>query len=184
LAPAVDDTGDQLLKHARIYTLAEKYGVDALRTLASSKIHCINSTAKGEIAYARYVYAYTDADDTKVRAPIASFWATRSHTLRSEAEAEFKALCLEYPQFGYDVLSMSHTLAPHVSCSAHMRIVEYQLTMRYSSRAGRQAQERPNRQNAPCYRQWPETCPSQQRRNSLIASFPFVLSCTTRSGIH
>jgi hypothetical protein len=105
LAPAVDDTGDQLLKHARIYTLAEKFGVNALRTLASSKIHCVNSTAKGEIAYARYVYAYTDADDTKVRAPIASFWATRSHTLRSEAEAEFKALCLEYPQFGYDVLT-------------------------------------------------------------------------------
>lgn len=104
-APSVDDTGDQLLKHARVYTLAEKFGVHALRTLASSKIHCVNSTAKGEIAYARYVYAYTSADDTTVRAPIASFWATRSHTLRSEAEAEFKSLCLEYPQFGYDVLS-------------------------------------------------------------------------------
>ena len=77
----------------------------ALKTLASSKIHCVNSTAKGEIAYARYVYAYTSKEDEKVRAPIASFWATRSHTLRSEAEEEFKALCLEHPQFGYDVLS-------------------------------------------------------------------------------
>ncbi|PHH81673.1 hypothetical protein CDD82_206 [Ophiocordyceps australis] len=103
--PSVDDSGEQLLKHARIYTLAEKLGVDNLKSLASSKIHCVDSTAKGEINYARYVYANTKPDDTTVRAPIASFWATRSHTLRSEAEAEFKALCLEHPQFGYDVLT-------------------------------------------------------------------------------
>ncbi|KAF4342324.1 hypothetical protein FBEOM_3731 [Fusarium beomiforme] len=103
--PSVDNTGDQLLKHARIYTLAEKFGVAGLKTLASSKIHCVNSTAKGEIAYARYVYAYTRNDDITIRAPVASFWATRSHTLRAEAEEEFKALCLEHPQFGYDVLT-------------------------------------------------------------------------------
>lgn len=103
--PSVDDSGDQLLKHARVYTLAEKFGVSALKTLASSKIHCVNSTAKGEIAYARYVYQFTGKDDTAIRAPVASFWATRSHTLRSEAEEEFKSLCLEFPQFGYDVLT-------------------------------------------------------------------------------
>ncbi|PFH63189.1 hypothetical protein XA68_16628 [Ophiocordyceps unilateralis] len=103
--PAVDDAGDQLLKHARIYTLADKLGIEALKSLAISKIHCVNSTAKGEIVYARYVYAHTSSDDTTVRAPVASFWATRSHMLRSEAEDEFKALCLEYPQFGYDVLT-------------------------------------------------------------------------------
>ncbi|KAH7162149.1 hypothetical protein B0J13DRAFT_517431 [Dactylonectria estremocensis] len=103
--PAVDSNGDQLLKHARVYTLAEKLGVPGLKSLASSKIHCVNSTAKGEIAYARYVYAYTDTDDTTIRAPVASFWATRSHTLRAEAEEEFRALCLEHPQFGYDVLT-------------------------------------------------------------------------------
>lgn len=103
--PAVDETGDQLLKHARVYTLADKFQVPALRTLASSKIHCVNSTAKGEIAYAQYVYANTPEDDTTIRAPVANFWASRSHTLRSEAEPEFKALCLEFPQFGYDVLS-------------------------------------------------------------------------------
>ncbi|UNI13937.1 hypothetical protein JDV02_000626 [Purpureocillium takamizusanense] len=103
--PAVDDTGVHLLKHARLYTLAEKFGMTNLRSLASSKIHCVNSTAKGEITYARYVYANTSNDDRTVRAPIASFWATRSHTLRAEAEDEFKSLCLEYPQFGYDVLT-------------------------------------------------------------------------------
>ncbi|KAJ4004091.1 hypothetical protein NW752_010831 [Fusarium irregulare] len=103
--PSVDNSGDQLLKHARIYTLAEKFGVDGLKTLSSSKIHCVNSTAKGEIAYARYVYAFTNNDDVTIRAPVASFWATRSHTLRAEAEKEFKALCLEHPQFGYDVLT-------------------------------------------------------------------------------
>ncbi|KAI0165884.1 hypothetical protein GGR57DRAFT_140204 [Xylariaceae sp. FL1272] len=103
--PAVDETGDQLLKHARVYTIAEKFGIDKLKNLASSKIHCVNSTAKGEITYARYIYAYTSKDDTAVRAPVANFWATRSHTLRAEAEDEFRNLCLEYPQFGYDVLT-------------------------------------------------------------------------------
>ncbi|KAI1282224.1 hypothetical protein F5Y07DRAFT_395024 [Xylaria sp. FL0933] len=103
--PAVDETGDQLLKHARVYTIAEKFGVDKLKSLASSKIHCVNSTAKGEITYARYIYQYTSKDDTTVRAPVANFWATRSHTLRAEAEEEFRALCLEFPQFSYDILT-------------------------------------------------------------------------------
>lgn len=103
--PSVDESGEQLLKHARVYTLAEKFGVDKLKTLASSKIHCVNSTAKGEITYARYVYQYTSKADSTVRAPVANFWATRSHTLRAEAEAEFRSLCLEFPEFGYDVLS-------------------------------------------------------------------------------
>jgi hypothetical protein len=105
--PEVDMTGEQLLKHAKVYTLAEKFGLTHLKNLASSKIHCVNSTAKGEIAYARYVYQYTSKDDTSIRVPVANFWATRSHTLRSEAEDELRSLCLEFPQFGYDVLSMS-----------------------------------------------------------------------------
>ncbi|GAW19116.1 hypothetical protein ANO14919_086000 [Xylariales sp. No.14919] len=103
--PDVDETGEQLLKHARVYTIAEKFGVDKLKSLASSKIHCVNSTAKGEITYARYIYQYTRKDDTTVRAPVANFWATRSHTLRAEAEEEFRSLCLEFPQFGYDILT-------------------------------------------------------------------------------
>ncbi|OAA71820.1 BTB/POZ fold domain containing protein [Akanthomyces lecanii RCEF 1005] len=104
-APGIDDSGDHLLRHARIYTLAEKFGMELLKKLASSKIHCINSTARGELVYARYVYANTAPDDAAVRAPIASFWAARSHALRAEAEVEFKSLCLEHPQFGYDVLT-------------------------------------------------------------------------------
>lgn len=105
-APDVDDTGDQLLKHARVYTLAEKLGSPALKTLAHSKIHRISSTARGEIAYARYVYANTSPDDVVIRRPIAAFWATRSHVLRHEAEMEFRTMCLEFPQFGFDVLSL------------------------------------------------------------------------------
>ncbi|KAF2965001.1 hypothetical protein GQX73_g8562 [Xylaria multiplex] len=103
--PNVDETGEQLLKHARVYTIAEKFGMDKLKSLASSKIHCVNSTAKGEINYARYIYQFTSKEDTTVRAPVANFWATRSHTLRAEAEDEFRSLCLEFPQFGYDVLT-------------------------------------------------------------------------------
>ncbi|KAK6368278.1 hypothetical protein LTS17_010019 [Exophiala oligosperma] len=104
--PAVDDNGAQLLKHARVYTLAQKLGMPELTTLAHSKIHRIDSTAVGEIAYARYVYGNTPAGDTTIRKPVAAFWATRSHVLRHEAETEFKAMCLEYPQFGFDVLSL------------------------------------------------------------------------------
>ena len=104
--PAVDNAGDQLLKHARVYTLAEKLGLPDLKTLAHSKIHRINSTAVGEIAYARYVYAKTPSDDTTIRKPVAAFWATRSHVLRHEAEDDFKKMCLEFPQFGFDVLSL------------------------------------------------------------------------------
>jgi hypothetical protein len=104
--PAIDNTGAQLLKHARVYTLAQKLGLPELKTLAHSKIHRINSTAVGEIAYARFVYGNTPYDDVTIRKPVAAFWATRSHVLRHEAEDEFKAMCLEYPQFGFDVLSL------------------------------------------------------------------------------
>lgn len=102
----VDEDGGALLKHARVYTLAEKLGVDQLKLLAHAKIHRINSTAKGELAYARYVYANTAREDTTIRAPIASFWAHRSHILRHEAEHEFRRMVLEFPQFAYDILSM------------------------------------------------------------------------------
>ena len=157
--PAVDDTGDQLLKHARVYTLAEKFGVERLQTLASSKIHCVNSTAKGEIAYARYVYAYTGADDKAVRAPIASFWATRSHTLRAEAEDEFKSLCLEYPQFGYDVLSR---WLPCWRRATAVVVLGAVLTVLGSAGPGRQAQEGAQREDAPGHGQWAEEGPKQQ----------------------
>ncbi|KAH0563128.1 hypothetical protein GP486_002310 [Trichoglossum hirsutum] len=105
-APAVDDSGEQLLKHARVYTLADKLGLDELKALAHSKIHRINSNAKGEIAYARFVYANTPREDTTIRKPVAAFWAHRSHVLRHEAEDEFRKMCLEFPQFGFDVLSL------------------------------------------------------------------------------
>jgi hypothetical protein len=133
--PSVDDSGDQLLKHARIYTLAEKFGVDGLKTLSSSKIHCVNSTAKGEIAYARYVYAFTSDDDITIRAPVASFWATRSHTLRAEAEDEFKALCLEHPQFGYDVLTrvLDHKLKRERNDKMHPATSSARKRARHSS---------------------------------------------------
>jgi len=104
--PTIDSTGDQLLKHAKVYTLAEKLGLPELQSLAHSKIHRINSTAIGEIAYARYVYSHSSVEDATIRKPVAAFWATRSHVLRHEAEAEFRAMCLEYPQFGFDVLSL------------------------------------------------------------------------------
>lgn len=76
----IDEDGSKLLKHARVYTLAEKLGVQELKHLAHAKIHRINSTAKGELAYARYVYASTPREDTTIRNPIAYFWAHRSES--------------------------------------------------------------------------------------------------------
>jgi len=102
----IDEDGASLLKHARVYTLAERLGVQELKHLAHAKIHRINSTAKGELAYARYVYANTPREDTTIRNPIAYFWAHRSHILRHEAEEEFRRMILEFPQFAYDILSM------------------------------------------------------------------------------
>jgi len=121
--PEVDEDGEQLLKHARVYNLADKFFMPVscrtwsrvnntlilyqeLKSLAHSKIHRTTSTALGEIQYARYVYQTTSRTDTTIRKPIATFWATRSHVLRHEAEEEFRAMCLEYPQFGFDVLSL------------------------------------------------------------------------------
>ncbi|OJJ01014.1 hypothetical protein ASPVEDRAFT_605160 [Aspergillus versicolor CBS 583.65] len=105
-ADGADDTGEQLLKHARVYTLAEKLGIPALKSLAHSKIHRINSTSRGELAYARYVYANTAPDDITIRKPVSNFWGMRSHVLRHEAAEDFKQLCLDVPQFCFDVLTV------------------------------------------------------------------------------
>ncbi|KAF2774398.1 hypothetical protein EJ03DRAFT_263038 [Teratosphaeria nubilosa] len=104
--PQPDEHGIGLLRHARVYTLAQRFGLPQLAQLAHKKIHLTQSTAKGEIAYARFVYKETSPDDASIRRPVAQFWATRSHVLRHEAEAEFKRMCLEFPQFGFDVLSL------------------------------------------------------------------------------
>ncbi|KEQ73370.1 hypothetical protein M436DRAFT_46505 [Aureobasidium namibiae CBS 147.97] len=104
--PTPDTDGVALLRHARVYTLAQRFGVPALATLAHKKIHLTQSTARGEIEYARYVYGHTKTTDESIRKPVAAFWATRSHVLRHEAEAEFRSMCLEFPQFGFDVLSL------------------------------------------------------------------------------
>ncbi|KAI4726954.1 hypothetical protein E4T49_05266 [Aureobasidium sp. EXF-10728] len=104
--PVPDTEGMALLRHARVYTLAQHFGVPALATLAHKKIHLTQSTARGEIEYARYVYGHTEVSDESIRKPVAAFWATRSHVLRHEAEKEFRSMCLEFPQFGFDVLSL------------------------------------------------------------------------------
>lgn len=104
--PFPDTTGVALLRHARIYTLARRFGLPSLAALAHRKIHLTQSTARGEIAYARYVYANTSPEDESIRKPVAAFWATRSHVLRHEAEREFRTMCLDFPQFGFDVLSL------------------------------------------------------------------------------
>ncbi|KAK3704817.1 hypothetical protein LTR37_013649 [Vermiconidia calcicola] len=103
--PSDDNEGVALLRHARVYTLAQRFGLPALAGLAHKKIHFTNSNAKGEIAYARFVYKETSPDDEAIRKPVAAFWASRSYVLRHEAEQEFKRMCLEFPQFGFDVLS-------------------------------------------------------------------------------
>jgi hypothetical protein len=97
---------NHLLRHAWVYTLAEKLDLPALKNLAHSKIHRVNSTPRGELLYARYVYTTTPADDVTLRKPIARFWASRSHVLRHEVEDNFKKLCIEVPEFGFDVLTL------------------------------------------------------------------------------
>ncbi|KAF1995456.1 hypothetical protein P154DRAFT_346374 [Amniculicola lignicola CBS 123094] len=104
--PVPDDDGLGLLVHARVYTLAARLELPNLKSLAHSKIHRTASTARGELAYARFVYKESNPDDATIRKPVAAFWATRSYSLRHEAEPEFKAMCLEFPQFVFDVLQL------------------------------------------------------------------------------
>lgn len=104
--PDPDDQGLGLLAHARVYTLADRLALPALKSLAHSKIHRTASNAKGELAYARYVYKESNADDDTIRKPVAAFWASRSYALRHDAEPQFKAMCLEFPQFAFDVLQL------------------------------------------------------------------------------
>lgn len=163
--PDVDMTGDQLLKHAKVYTLTEKFGLPDLKSLASSKIHCVSSTAKGEIAYARYVYEFTPKEDTTIRTPVAAFWAARSHTLRSEAEEEFRSLCLEFPQFGYDVLSML-PVSPVLVFGPVLTVFFH------SPRSRRKAQAREEREDAPRPQQRPQAPPSQQHRRCRVKGMP------------
>ena len=80
--------------------------IPSLKSLAHAKIHRTTSTARGELAYARFVYETTSKEDITIRKPIAAFWATRSHVLRHEAEEEFRAMCIQFPQFSFDVLSL------------------------------------------------------------------------------
>jgi hypothetical protein len=104
--PTADDDGLGLLVHARIYTLANRLSLPELKSLAHSKIHRTASTAKGELAYARYVYKESNPADNTIRKPVAAFWASRSYNLRHDAEPEFRAMCLEFPEFSYDVLRL------------------------------------------------------------------------------
>ncbi|KAJ6103248.1 hypothetical protein N7486_005675 [Penicillium sp. IBT 16267x] len=101
---SADDSG--LLSHARIYKLADDLGLPTLMTLAHKKIHKLNCTPGGELAYARYVYTHAKRDDATIRRPIASYWASRGHILRHDLEDQFKKLCIEVPEFAFDVLTI------------------------------------------------------------------------------
>lgn len=103
---AAEKSGDQLLSHARIYTLAEKLGMPALKSLAHGKIHKVKSSPQAELSYARYVYTHTPAADFTIRKPVANYWANQSHLLRHEVGDDFKKLCLEVPEFTFDILNI------------------------------------------------------------------------------
>ncbi|KAJ5791381.1 uncharacterized protein N7518_008392 [Penicillium psychrosexuale] len=101
-----DKSGDELLRHARIYTLAEKLGLPNLQRIAHGKIHKVQSSPDAELSYARYVYTHTPATDTTIRKPVATYWANQSHLLRQEVGNNFKKLCIEVPEFSFDVLTI------------------------------------------------------------------------------
>ncbi|KAJ5170664.1 uncharacterized protein N7500_003447 [Penicillium coprophilum] len=103
---AEDKSGDELLRHARIYTLAEKLGLPTLQRIAHGKIHKVKSSPHAELSYARYVYTHTPTTDTTIRKPVATYWANQSHLLRQEVGDDFKKLCIEVPEFSFDVLTI------------------------------------------------------------------------------
>ncbi|KZZ97972.1 BTB/POZ fold protein [Ascosphaera apis ARSEF 7405] len=99
-----EDSGEELLRHARVFFLASKFGHTELKRLARHKIHRVESTPRGEIAYARYVYSNQSPDAAELRRPVANFWAS-NEAMRDEVREEFKAVCLDFPEFSYDILS-------------------------------------------------------------------------------
>ncbi|CAG8889511.1 unnamed protein product [Penicillium egyptiacum] len=101
-----DKSGDELLRHARIYTLAEKLGLPDLQRIAHAKIHKVKSSPVAELSYARYVYTHTPAADNTIRKPVAAYWANQSHVLRQEVGDDFKKLCIDVPEFSFDVLTI------------------------------------------------------------------------------
>ncbi|OQE41882.1 hypothetical protein PENCOP_c004G06786 [Penicillium coprophilum] len=103
---AEDKSGDELLRHARIYTLAEKLGLPTLQRIVHGKIHKVKSSPNAELSYARYVYTHTPTTDTTIRKPVATYWANQSHLLRQEVGDDFKKLCIEVPDFSFDVLTI------------------------------------------------------------------------------
>ncbi|KAJ5365030.1 hypothetical protein N7517_007916 [Penicillium concentricum] len=103
---AEDKSGDELLRHARIYTLAEKLGLPTLQRIAHGKIHKVKSSPHAELSYARYVYTHTPITDTTIRKPVATYWANQSHVLRQEVGDDFRKLCIEVPEFSFDVLTI------------------------------------------------------------------------------
>ncbi|KAJ5411946.1 uncharacterized protein N7487_006305 [Penicillium crustosum] len=103
---AEDKSGEELLRHARIYTLAEKLGLPTLQRIAHSKIHKVQSSPNAELSYARYVYTHTPTADTTIRKPVATYWANQAHVLRQEVGDDFRKLCIEVPEFSFDVLNI------------------------------------------------------------------------------
>ncbi|KAG0156546.1 hypothetical protein PDIDSM_3727 [Penicillium digitatum] len=97
---ADDKSGDELLRHARVYTLAEKLGLPRSSALPMPRF------ISAELSYARYVYTHTPAADTIIRKPVATYWANQSHVLRQEVGDDFKRLCIEVPEFSFDVLTI------------------------------------------------------------------------------
>ena len=72
--PFPDDDGAGLLVHVRVYTLVDR----------------LSLPGKGELAYARFVDGESNPDDQTIRKPVAAFWATRSYSLRHDAEPELR----------------------------------------------------------------------------------------------
>jgi hypothetical protein len=72
--------------------------------------------------------------------------------LRSEAEDEFRQMCLEFPQFGYDVLSKFFFFSPPpargIARGIYMCVDFYANMLCPSSCSGRETQERQERQDA------------------------------------
>ncbi|KAI5294943.1 hypothetical protein KEM52_002791 [Ascosphaera acerosa] len=108
---ATPSPGEDLLCHARVFFLASKLGHAELKRLARHKIHRVGSTPQGEIAYARYVYGSDSPDAADLRRPIANYWAN-DDAAREAVPDEFKAVCLEFPEFSYDILSCANRKRP------------------------------------------------------------------------
>lgn len=106
---SISDTAPSpLLMHAKVYVMAEKYDVPALKALSKEKYEAAASTAWDDIIFTeslKLIYEETPDSDTLFRDVAAK--AAAAHLAKLVDRVEFEELCKINGEIGFDILNAS-----------------------------------------------------------------------------